>query len=239
MSTPEKIICKDCSIELPANSQNFRKCSAYSHGFFPRCKECRSIYDRNKRNKNIDRVKKSSSKWRNKNKEYYKAYYKENKEKMVKRCSERYRKRYNNDPEFKMVQIFRRRFLFFIKGSGTSKKVKKYLGCSLDFLKDYLSNMFYDGMSWDNHGTLWHIDHIKPCDSFDLSNMEQQRQCFHYSNLQPLWAKENLKKSNKITEHDDLLFLKSCMFLKSDIYLFIPYYLSYLAILFSIGLIVV
>jgi len=61
-------------------------------------------------------------------------------------------------------------------------------------------------MTWDNHGTghngkgmkEWHIDHIKPCASFDLSKPSQQRKCFHYSNMQPLWAKDNLKKRNTI-----------------------------------------
>ena len=54
-------------------------------------------------------------------------------------------------------------------------------------------------MTWNNHGIYtWHIDHIKPCDSFDLSNEEDQKKCFHYTNMQPLWALENLSKSNKI-----------------------------------------
>jgi hypothetical protein len=52
-------------------------------------------------------------------------------------------------------------------------------------------------MSWKNYGK-WHIDHIRPCSSFDLSDPQQQRTCFNYSNLQPLWAKDNLNKSNKL-----------------------------------------
>jgi hypothetical protein len=52
-------------------------------------------------------------------------------------------------------------------------------------------------MSWHNR-ELWHIDHIIPCDSFDLSNPDQQKKCFHYTNLQPLWKEDNLKKSNKL-----------------------------------------
>ena len=54
-------------------------------------------------------------------------------------------------------------------------------------------------MSWNNHGFYgWHIDHIYPCSKFDLTDLNQQKQCFHYTNLQPLWAEENKKKSNKI-----------------------------------------
>ena len=72
------------------------------------------------------------------------------------------------------------------------------VGCSIPFLKKYLENKFKKGMNWKNQGRYgWHIDHIKPCASFDLSDPKQQLICFNYKNLQPLWAEENIKKSNK------------------------------------------
>ena len=74
-----------------------------------------------------------------------------------------------------------------------SKSCLKYIGCSIPQLRKHLEQQFQDGMTWDNHGD-WHIDHIKPCAAFDLTNEDEQRQCFHYSNLQPLWAKENMTK---------------------------------------------
>ena len=62
----------------------------------------------------------------------------------------------------------------------------------------HLERQFTQGMTKENHGKYgWHVDHIKPCSSFDLSDIEQQKLCFHYTNLQPLWAKDNIKKSNK------------------------------------------
>lgn len=71
----------------------------------------------------------------------------------------------------------------------------KLLDCSPLFLKEHLEKQFKEGMTWDNHTTDgWHIDHIRPCCSFDLTKKEQQEECFHYSNLQPLWATDNLKK---------------------------------------------
>jgi len=63
-------------------------------------------------------------------------------------------------------------------------------------LMDYLEKMFTDGMTWDNYGQ-WHLDHIRPCASFDLSDVEQRKACFHFTNLQPLWAKDNLIKGTQ------------------------------------------
>lgn len=82
---------------------------------------------------------------------------------------------------------------------GISKKDARtllLLGCTVEELKAHLQNQFLPGMSWDNYGQ-WHIDHIRPCASFDLTDPEQQRQCFNFKNLQPLWAKDNLSKGAK------------------------------------------
>ena len=73
------------------------------------------------------------------------------------------------------------------------------LGCSIQDARRYLEDQFTKGMSWENHGE-WHIDHRKPCASFDLTNVEEQRVCFHYTNLQPLWASENLSKQDYFDE---------------------------------------
>ena len=77
--------------------------------------------------------------------------------------------------------------------SNKNNTTNELLGCSISFLKTYMSEKFKDGMTWDNHGE-WHIDHIKPCASFHLLDDEEQKKCFHYTNLQPLWASENLSK---------------------------------------------
>lgn len=71
------------------------------------------------------------------------------------------------------------------------------LGISLEGAKTHIENQFKNGMSWSNAGE-WHIDHIIPCASFDLSDPEQQKKCFHYTNLQPLWGKDNQKKGKKV-----------------------------------------
>ncbi len=71
------------------------------------------------------------------------------------------------------------------------------IGCEIDYLMFHIQEQFTEGMNWNNYGE-WHIDHRKPCASFDLSKPNAQRKCFHFSNLQPLWAIENIKKSDKI-----------------------------------------
>lgn len=70
------------------------------------------------------------------------------------------------------------------------------IGCEIDYLLYHIQEQFNPGMTWDNYGD-WHIDHIKPCANFDLSKPEEQRKCFNYTNLQPLWAEENLIKGKK------------------------------------------
>jgi len=81
------------------------------------------------------------------------------------------------------------------------KRTLELLNCSVDFLKKYIEKKFNTtkntkGMTWDNYGE-WHIDHIRPCANFDLSKEEEQKKCFNYKNLQPLWAKDNLSKNDK------------------------------------------
>jgi hypothetical protein len=113
------------------------------------------------------------------------------------KINENERNRRKNDIEYKIKKNLRRRVNQTITRDYKSSSTLELLGCSTyDFLK-YMESKFMDGMNWDNYGQ-WHIDHIKPCSSFDLTNPEQQKLCFHYSNLQPLWAKDNISKSDKI-----------------------------------------
>lgn len=108
---------------------------------------------------------------------------------------------YKNNPQRKFAQRFRGRVRAEIRKSGGQKinKASQLLGCSFTELKNYLESLFQPGMSWENYGLYgWHIDHKIPCSAFDLTDLEQQKACFHFSNLQPLWAKDNLVKGNKI-----------------------------------------
>jgi len=109
--------------------------------------------------------------------------------------------RKKTDPEFKLLKTIRSRINNVLHRKKISKlnETINLLGCSVSFLKEYLQEKFVDGMTWENHG-VWHIDHIKPCCQFNLIDEEEQKKCFHYTNLQPLWAKDNLSKGGKYYE---------------------------------------
>lgn len=107
------------------------------------------------------------------------------------------RKRRATDVNFMLYERIRSSLKDAVKGRRKAARAKELLGCSLDSFKIYLESLFQPGMSFENYGK-WHIDHIMPVSIFDLTNPEHQRRCFHFSNMQPMWARENIQKSNKI-----------------------------------------
>lgn len=110
------------------------------------------------------------------------------------------RNKRHSDPVYKMELTCRKRVQNALKRKNIDKLTRfvDLIGCSYKELKDHIESQFQPGMTWGNHGLYgWHVDHIKPCASFDLSDPEQQKECFHYSNLQPLWWRENLSKGAK------------------------------------------
>ena len=104
--------------------------------------------------------------------------------------------RQKTDPAFRLLSALRCRTRSALKGKGKSKRTMMLVGCTLAELRAHLENQFVAGMSWENYGK-WHVDHIRPCVSFDLLDPDQQAKCFHFSNLQPLWAIDNFRKSGK------------------------------------------
>ena len=121
------------------------------------------------------------------------AWYQENKTHYNEWRKDWQKKAEREKPVFKIARRLRARLHSVVVKGWKSNTTINLLGCSYEEFLDHLSSQFLDGMSWDNYGE-WHIDHIRPCASFDLLDPEQQAQCFHYTNLQPLWAKDNLRK---------------------------------------------
>jgi hypothetical protein len=99
------------------------------------------------------------------------------------------------EPAYRLQNALRARLYDALQGKRKTAPTLEMLGCTTKELRVYIEGLWQEGMTWENYGVHgWHIDHIVPCDSFDLSDPAQQRECFHYTNLQPLWAGDNLAK---------------------------------------------
>ena len=197
--------CSKCKQDKPAEDFNKKQ---------RRCKECQKEYQKGWYQQNAEKQKEYQKAYRKQNaekkKEYDKAYYEQNREKKKeyqkawskqnrdkRRTYDRNKRK--TDLNYKLTDNLRNRVRKTLNGKSKSKNTLKLLGCSVDFLKKHIESQFEPGMSWENYGfDGWHMDHIVPCASFDLSDPEQQQKCFHYSNLQPLWAKDNISKSAKL-----------------------------------------
>lgn len=110
------------------------------------------------------------------------------------------RVRWASSPNFRLANCLRRRLNIAIRRHPKSASALSLLGCSVEDLWLYLESKFEPGMTRQNYGKVWHIDHIMPCAIFDLSKPEHQRRCFHFSNLQPLFAADNHRKGPRITQ---------------------------------------
>jgi hypothetical protein len=147
--------------------------------------------------KNLDKLRNNSKKYYRNNKEarliYRKIYLKNNREKH----NQYVKNRKTNDPIYRLSFVVRNRVRMFLKLNNLSKKNKTFdiVGCLPQFLKEHLEKQFIGGMSWENQGD-WHIDHIIPLSS--AKTEEEVYKLCHYTNLQPLWAEDNLKKGAKI-----------------------------------------
>lgn len=176
--------CSKCGEDKLLNCFYRKKNGAYE----ARCKPCRKQQIIDWQIENKDKV--SDTK---------KRYYQENRRNIIRRCMTYADKRYKGDECFRIVQNLRTRMRLALNNSNKADTTQNLLGCTTEELKAHLESQFTDGMSWDNYGMNgWHIDHIIPCSSFDMLDPEEQRECFHYTNLQPLWAEDNLRKSDKI-----------------------------------------
>lgn len=214
--------CSKCKVVKELDE--FHIASKSRDGHFGSCKICARESSKARYVANRDKRLIQTKKWREENKERCRTrsaeYRKTHKRKRTQKDNERskqynkrpyvrkrlnvyYRKRRRTDPQFAIKTRLRTRLGLILKQKGLKKSERcmKLLGCDLVEFKAYFSSLFTEGMTWERflEGEI-HIDHIRPCASFDLTDPEQQKICFHWTNLQPLWAIDNLIKSDKMSE---------------------------------------
>lgn len=204
--------CTGCGVTK--DTSEFHKSKAQKDGLVSQCKNCKSSYRKKYYNRNRKSLIKDSIDWQKSNKErrkkYYKKYAKNNAEK-IKTYQQEYSKknraklnkysvdRRANNIQAKIAHNLRTRINKYLNGFYKKHSSIESLGCSIQELQKHLEEQFKPGMSWCNYGA-WHIDHVKPLNKFNLKNEKDLKKACHYSNLQPLWASENLSKKDSYGE---------------------------------------
>jgi hypothetical protein len=201
--------CTKCCQEKSITE--FSKDKQRKDGLYPHCKCC----SKRKINKwlliNKEKVLEYHKKYNIENKEKRKAYriktknhislYMKKWRRKNKIKIKNYKKDYHKNIQskninYRILHSLRGRLSQALKENIKCKHTLELIGCNITQLKNHLSSQFKDNMNWNNYGRKgWHIDHIKPCASFNLADPNQQKMCFHYTNLQPLWWLDNCKKN--------------------------------------------
>ncbi len=135
-------------------------------------------------------------------KQCHKNWYKENREEKLRKNYENEKKRLKNDSRARMLKSLRVRLKDALNGNVKADKTLNLLGCDMNYFRKWIEYQFMDNIMWDNYGSHWHLDHVKPCASFNLSVVEEQKQCFHWSNIRPLEKSENMAKSATIDKNE-------------------------------------
>lgn len=169
------------------------------------CKKCENNFEDRSQAKTAKFCSKdcSGKYWYNINRAIYidkaKKNYRLNREKRIKQISIRAKERKKTDIMFRLQLNLRKRFKIAFNNNQKTGSVTDNLGCTIEELRQHLETQFEPGMTWGNYGFRgWHMDHIKPLCTFDLTNLEQFKEACHFTNLKPLWWQDNLSKGGKV-----------------------------------------
>lgn len=173
--------CTWCEKNRPL--KDYPKDKSIASGYKAKCKECYSLVDSVRYLSKSEVIKEQARSW-----------YASNKQK----AATNKRNRLKNDVNAHLADVLRSRLNKAVKRATRTGSAIDNLGCSISQFKTYIESKFQEGMTWENYGRNgWHIDHIKPFDSFNLINPEDLKRACHFTNLQPMWAKDNWSKGAK------------------------------------------
>lgn len=197
----EARICKTCNV--------LKESTAYRPKNKCECYECEKHRAREWKRQNKERTLEYTRQWKLANKEHVSAYNsmydKANRETINKRSTAYHNMRAKTDANFKLAKSLRNRVYNVLKKRiyCKSESTLALLGCSIEFFRNWLSFCFEEGMTFENHGSVWHIDHTIPVSKFKLILPDEQKKCFHWSNMKPMYARDNLSKNCHAT-HDEI-----------------------------------
>ena len=200
--------CKFCNVEHALTTKHW-----YRLDGSPRCKlrvtttqkinydpVKMAAYNRAYREQNKERLNEENAKWRKENADRHRAnsrnWYYTNREHAVKRHAKYCKERLKTDIEYKLSCRVRSRIYGVLRHNKKVGSAVSDLGCSLEFFKNYIAEQFTGGMSWDNYGTMWELDHILPLANYLLTDRGTFRRLVHYTNYQPLTIAQNRAKLN-------------------------------------------
>lgn len=188
--------CKFCWVKKPYS--DFYTATANADGYKSNCKACESLKKKEYYLKNRTKLLEQSANYYSNNKEEIQAKHRKYNRDNWQATRNRFYEWRNKDVEYRLRSKVRDRISKALKYAGQSAQssLTKLIGCDKKTLRRHLESQFLPGMSFENYGQ-WHVDHIKPLAAFNLSNIEELKEACHYTNLQPLWALDNLKKSSR------------------------------------------
>lgn len=167
------------------------------------CKECSRLICKDYKSRNKDKISIYNKIYKETNKEtiseYNKSYNILNIEAIRKRHNENQKLRRLNDLSFKLAQNCRNKIRKYLCGNLKSFKL---IDCSSEFLKEWLISNFSENMTMENYGSYWHMDHVIPCSLFDFTNNDDIKNCFKWTNIQPMEGKLNIIKNNNIDKNE-------------------------------------